>query len=76
MSAASFLGISGMIYLNGYDGLVYAVGFLVGWPVILFLMAEKLRNLGKFTFTDIAAYRLYVCCFFPWYFWNDLLKWI
>jgi cation/acetate symporter len=58
MSAASFLGISGMIYLNGYDGLVYAVGFLVGWPVILFLMAEKLRNLGKFTFTDIAAYRL------------------
>ena len=58
MSAASFLGISGMIYLNGYDGLVYAVGFLVGWPVILFLMAEKLRNLGKFTFADIAAYRL------------------
>ena len=58
MSAASFLGISGMIYLNGYDGLIYAVGFLVGWPVILFLMAEKLRNLGKFTFTDIAAYRL------------------
>ncbi|MBD3829178.1 MAG: cation acetate symporter [Arcobacter sp.] len=58
MSAASFLGISGMIYLSGFDGLVYAVGFLVGWPVILFLMAEKLRNLGKFTFTDIAAYRL------------------
>ncbi len=58
MSAASFLGLSGMIYLSGYDGLIYAVGFLVGWPVILFLMAEKLRNLGKFTFTDIAAYRL------------------
>mgnify|MGYP005993970133 FL=1 len=58
MSAASFLGLSGMIYLSGYDGLVYAVGFLVGWPVILFLMAEKLRNLGKFTFADIAAYRL------------------
>ncbi|RXJ60489.1 cation acetate symporter [Candidatus Marinarcus aquaticus] len=58
MSAASFLGISGLIYLQGYDGLVYAVGFLVGWPVILFLMAEKLRNLGKFTFIDIAAYRL------------------
>ena len=58
MSAASFLGISGMIYLSGFDGLVYAIGFLVGWPVILFLMAEKLRNLGKFTFTDIAAYRL------------------
>jgi cation/acetate symporter len=58
MSAASFLGISGLIYLQGYDGLVYAVGFLVGWPVILFLMAEKLRNLGKFTFIDITAYRL------------------
>jgi len=58
MSAASFLGLSGLVYLKGYDGLVYAVGFLVGWPVILFLMAEKLRNLGKFTFADIAAYRL------------------
>jgi len=58
MSAASFFGLSGLVYLQGYDGLVYAVGFLVGWPVILFLMAEKLRNLGKFTFADIAAYRL------------------
>ena len=58
MSAASFLGISGMIYLNGFDGIIYAIGFLVGWPIILFLMAEKLRNLGKFIFTDIAAYRL------------------
>ena len=58
MSAASFLGLSGLVYLKGYDGLVYAVGFLVGWPVILFLMAEKLRNLGKFTFADIAAFRL------------------
>lgn len=58
MSAASFLGLSGLVYLKGYDGLVYAVGFLVGWPIILFLMAEKLRNLGKFTFADIAAFRL------------------
>ncbi len=58
MSAASFLGLSGLVYLKGYDGLIYAIGFLVGWPVILFLMAEKLRNLGKFTFADIAAYRL------------------
>ena len=58
MSAASFLGISGMIYLNGFDGIIYAIGFLVGWPIILFLMAEKLRNLGKFNFTDIAAFRL------------------
>ena len=47
-----------MIYLNGFDGIIYAIGFLVGWPIILFLMAEKLRNLGKFNFTDIAAYRL------------------
>ena len=58
MSAASFLGISGMIFLHGFDGMIYAIGFLVGWPIILFLMAEKLRNLGKFNFTDIAAYRL------------------
>jgi cation/acetate symporter len=58
MSAAAFLGVSGLIYLKGYDGVIYAVSFLVGWPIILFFMAEKLRNLGKFTFTDIAAYRL------------------
>lgn len=58
MSAAAFLGVSGLIYMNGYDGVIYAVSFLVGWPVILFFMAEKLRNLGKFTFADIAAYRL------------------
>ncbi len=58
MSAAAFLGVSGLIYMKGYDGVIYAVSFLVGWPIILFFMAEKLRNLGKFTFTDIAAYRL------------------
>jgi cation/acetate symporter len=58
MSAAAFLGVSGLIYLKGYDGIIYAVSFLVGWPIILFFMAEKLRNLGKFTFADIAAYRL------------------
>lgn len=58
MSAATFLGISGLVFLKGYDGLVYTVGFLVGWPVILFLMAEKLRNLGKYTFADVASYRL------------------
>ncbi|QID17104.1 cation acetate symporter [Nitrogeniibacter mangrovi] len=57
MSAASFLGISAAVYANGYDGLIYSIGFLVGWPVILFLMAERLRNLGKFTFADVAAYR-------------------
>jgi cation/acetate symporter len=57
MSAASFLGISAAVYLNGYDGLIYSIGFLVGWPIITFLMAERLRNLGRFTFADVAAYR-------------------
>ncbi|MBP0627774.1 MULTISPECIES: cation acetate symporter [unclassified Cupriavidus] len=57
MSAASFLGISAAVYANGYDGLIYSIGFLVGWPVITFLMAERLRNLGRFTFADVAAYR-------------------
>jgi cation/acetate symporter len=57
MSAASFLGISAAVMASGYDGLIYSIGFLVGWPVITFLMAEKLRNLGKFTFADVAAYR-------------------
>jgi len=58
MSAASFLGISGLVYLKGFDGLIYSIGFLVGWPIILFLIAEQLRNLGKYTFADVASYRL------------------
>ncbi len=58
MSAASFLGISGLVFANGYDGLIYSVGWLVGWPIVLFLIAERLRNLGKFTFADVAAFRL------------------
>ncbi len=58
MSAASFLGISALVYKSGYDGLIYSIGFLVGWPVILFLIAERLRNLGKYTFADVASYRL------------------
>ena len=58
MSAASFLGISALVFTSGYDGLIYSIGFLVGWPIILFLMAERLRNLGKFTFSDVASYRL------------------
>ena len=57
MSAASFLGISAQIFTDGYDGLIYSIGFLVGWPIILFLMAERLRNLGKYTFADVAAFR-------------------
>lgn len=58
MSAASFLGIVGLVFANGFDGLIYSVGFLVGWPIVLFLIAEKFRNLGKYTFVDIVAYRL------------------
>src|SRR3989338_8912543 len=58
MSAASFLGISALVFPSGYDGLIYSIGFLVGWPIILFLMAERLRNLGKYTFADVASYRL------------------
>ncbi len=57
MSAASFLGITAAVYANGYDGLIYAIGFLVGWPIILFLMSERLRNLGKYTFADVTSFR-------------------
>ena len=57
MSAASFLGIAGLVYLNGFDGLIFSVGWLVGWPIILFLMAERLRNLGKYTFADAVSLR-------------------
>ncbi len=57
MSAASFLGISAAVMASGFDGLIYSLGFLVGWPIITFLMAERLRNLGKFTFADVAGYR-------------------
>jgi cation/acetate symporter len=58
MSAASFLGISALVFSSGFDGLIYSVGFLVGWPIVMFLIAEQLRNLGKYTFADVAAYRL------------------
>jgi cation/acetate symporter len=57
MSAASFLGISGLVFASGFDGLIYSVGWLVGWPVIMFLIAEQIRNLGKFTFADVSSYR-------------------
>ena len=58
MSAASFLGIAGMVALSGFDGLIYSIGFLVGWPVVVCLIAEPLRNLGRFTFSDVVAFRL------------------
>lgn len=58
MSAASFLGIAGLVALYGFDGLIYSIGFLVGWPIVLFLIAEPLRNLGKYTFADVVAFRM------------------
>ncbi len=57
MSAASFLGISAAVMVGGFDGLIYSIGFLVGWPIVTFLLAERLRNLGRFTFADVAAFR-------------------
>jgi cation/acetate symporter len=58
MSAASFLGIAGLVSLSGFDGLIYSIGWLVGWPVVLFLIAEPLRNLGTYTFADVVSFRL------------------
>jgi cation/acetate symporter len=58
MSAASFLGIAGLVSTKGYDGLIYSVGWLVGWPIVMFLISEPLRNLGKYTFSDVVAFRL------------------
>jgi cation/acetate symporter len=58
LSAASFLGIAGAIALNGYDGFLYSIGFLVAWLVALLLVAELLRNTGKFTMGDVLAFRM------------------
>ncbi len=58
MSAASFLGIAGLVSMSGFDGLIYSTGWLVGWPVVLFLIAEPLRNLGRYTFADVVSFRL------------------
>jgi cation/acetate symporter len=58
MSAASFLGIAALVYFNGFYGLIFSVGWLVGWPIILFLVAERLRNLGKYTYADVVSFRL------------------
>src|SRR5271155_4945350 len=58
MSAASFLGITGLVSLFGYDGLLYSFGFIVGWVVIVLLVAEPLRNSGKYTLSDVMAFRL------------------
>ncbi|CAM4105521.1 cation acetate symporter [Kerstersia similis] len=58
LSAASFLGIIGMVYVSGFDGVIYAIGFLFGWPVVMFLIAERLRNLGRYNFADVTSFRL------------------
>lgn len=58
MSAASFLGISAMVFMSGFDGLLYSLGFMVGWPIVLFLIAERLRNLGKYNLSDVVSFRL------------------
>ena len=58
MSAATLLGLTALVYTKGVDGYIYMIAFFAGWPIILFLMAERLRNLGKFTFADITSYRL------------------
>ncbi|HVT19132.1 MAG TPA: sodium/solute symporter [Thermoanaerobaculia bacterium] len=58
LSAASFLGIAGLVALKGYDGMIYATGWLVGWPALMLLIAEPVRNLGKYTFADVVAFRL------------------
>ncbi|MCO6056820.1 cation acetate symporter [Pseudomonas sp. MOB-449] len=58
MSAATLLGLSSLVFAKGYDGFVYIIGFFVGWPIVTFLMAERLRNLGRYTFADIVSYRL------------------
>jgi cation/acetate symporter len=58
MSAASLLGISALVFTSGYDGLIYSIGFLASWPIILFLVAEPLRNLGRYTLADVVSYRL------------------
>lgn len=58
MSASTLLGVSSMVFFKGYDGFIYVTGFFVCWPILTFLMAERLRNLGRYTFADIVSYRL------------------
>lgn len=58
MSAAALLGVTSMIFFNGFDGVLYSISFFVAWPLLLFLFAERIRNLGRITISDIASYRL------------------
>ncbi|AFK63163.1 acetate permease [Advenella kashmirensis WT001] len=65
MSAASFLGIAAQVMASGYDGLIYSIGFLVGWPIIMFLMAERLRNLAGSPLPMLPAIALRRCRYVP-----------
>ncbi|SNS69161.1 cation/acetate symporter [Pseudomonas japonica] len=58
MSASTLLGVSSLVFAKGYDGFIYVTGFFIGWPILTFLMAERLRNLGRYTFADIVSFRL------------------
>lgn len=58
MSAASFLGITGLVFAFGFDGLIFAIGAFAGWPIMLFLFAKRVRNIGSYTFTDVVSRRL------------------
>jgi cation/acetate symporter len=58
MSAAALLGVTSMIFFNGFDGVLYSISFFVAWPLLLFLFAERIRNLGRITISDIASFRL------------------
>src|ERR1700730_16551064 len=58
MSASAFSGTTGMVAIFGFDGMMYAIGGMVGWPIVVCLIAEPLRNLGKYTFSDVVGYRL------------------
>ncbi len=58
MSASTLLGLSSLVFAKGYDGFIYVTGFFIGWPILTFLMAERLRNLGRYTFADIVSFRL------------------
>src|SRR4029453_1129634 len=65
MSGSSFLGIAGLVAVSGFDALIYSIGFLVGWPIVMFLIAEPLRDLGRYTFADVVAMRLRQTPFSP-----------
>ena len=58
LSAATFLGITGIYFTTGYDGVIYSIGAAMGWPVLVFLLSDKLRTMGRYTLTDVLTYRL------------------